>query len=201
MPITVTLSRVATRELPIKLVVRGNPAPGYEYVPEYSGVRPTRVSVTGPRSLLAVKDVCIYTREFDLSGLMSSTFFQPRVAVDPRIEDTPVQVDLPYVAVSVIIRPVHKERTFQNLPVKILLDDQQYPYKVDTKPSTVTVTVRGPAADIARLAAEDILVFVRVKSTFLPIATAYLEKPGVVVPPPLEATVNKDNIEVEVSER
>ncbi len=201
MPITVMLSRVTTREVPVKLVVRGNPAPGYEYVPEYSGVRPTRVNVTGPRSLLTGKDVCIYTKEFDLSGLMSSTFFQPRVAIDPRIEGKPVQVDLSYVAVSVIIRPVHKERTFENVPIKILLDDQEYPYKVATKPAVVTVTVRGPSADVARLTAEDISVFVRVKSTLLPVATAYVEKPDVVVPAPLEAKVDKDNIEVEVSER
>lgn len=143
---TITLDEVAERKVAISPVHVGDPAHGY--VVGGVTLEPAVVTVSGPRGVLAAM-VDAKTRPIEVSGL----------SIDAVV---PVEFDLPRsvsvldgsrVEARVSIVPLLERRTLSAVPVVVW---QQQGWSV--RPEVVEVTLEGPAAALARVPADEVVV-------------------------------------------
>lgn len=147
----VRLDRQLRRRVPVVVATHGEVAPGYTV--RSLTVTPDRVELTGPASVLrSLAEVA--TDEVDLSALKEDAEFQ--VGLDVK-KGQLVPTRPGDLTVAVKIAAVHKQRTFENVPVMVR-DDGTHVAGV----AAVTVTLEGPADRLDAIAAEEVSVLVYV---------------------------------------
>ena len=145
--IPVRLEAIVEKQVPIEPKLEGKPADGYEV---YS-VRPSKESVMlrGPESRVATLQR-VPTESVWISGHKES-FTATNVAVD--VSDPKVDVIDPVVNVEVEIGEHRAEKSFSGIPASGS-DGQR------VQPSSVSVTLLGPASMLDSLKAEELKIIV-----------------------------------------
>lgn len=144
------------------------PPPGYEIVGEWKS--PKRVNVRGRKDVIS-RAKFINTQEIDISQpppepnvkwtVPANMGVVPFVVLDDASTEYPVECD-EQVLVQIVLRPIHKERVFKDIPIQILVPSD-YPHKVEIvhpEDRNTDVHVQGPITVVNVLRREDILLFV-----------------------------------------
>jgi YbbR domain-containing protein len=143
-PLKLTLAVTASRSLPIKPVLEGQPPEGYE-VTEVK-TRPAQITVIGPAPELADLKF-IPTLPIDLINLSGST----TVATDVDFKNLhlTIQEQVPILA-DLTIEARESSRTFSGVPVVAA------PRPARLIPSQVTLTLQGPWPQLQNLKPKDL---------------------------------------------
>jgi hypothetical protein len=155
-PATVTLmfERLATRLVPVKADVGGEPAPGYEV--RRVTVEPSSVEVLGPESALQSVSEAV-TEPIELRASAA----QVRETVGIAILNSAARLRTPQKAVvTVDIQPVRTERVITGVPVR--MPKLKAGLRAQASPPTVSVTVRGDDAELRRMGPGSIEAYVDV---------------------------------------
>jgi YbbR domain-containing protein len=142
---TVTLDKPGTRSLPVQYSGSSVPAPGYS-VAGHIIVNPTRVSVTGPATLLAQVHPTV---SYDLTDLTSSVDIVRPVSL-PDIPDGEIhwfQIQPSHVRLYV---PIQRQLVYAAVPIHVQLVGEPapgYTYRAEVIPSTVTIAGSPTAVD------------------------------------------------------
>ena len=123
--ITLTIDRLLKKELPIKPVLKGNPATGYK-VASFVANPPT-IGLTAPASTLE-KEVFLLTQPIDITG--RKTDFSTEIPLDVREEITEL-IGEPAISVSVLIREKQVVREFSGIPVEFNHEAERTTYRLD----------------------------------------------------------------------
>lgn len=148
--IDVEIDKKAEKVLPVNVVTGGTSSENY--IVESAFANPSYVSVTGAKSMLD-KLKAIDTVPLDITGRIKS--FSTNIELTNLMPTTKTKE----VRVFVNITEKLTERTFPNIPIKILHN----PMEKDTatiEPQVVSVTLKGTKKNIENLTAEEIDVMV-----------------------------------------
>ncbi len=144
---TVTLDEVAERKVALNPVRIGDPADGY--LVGSVVLEPSVLRVRGPRGVIASM-MRVNSRPVDVSGLTSDA-------------EVPAELDLPRsvsvvdgigVSARISVVPELERRTLSAVPILVW---QQAGWVA--QPSSLEVTLEGPAAAIAAVSVEDVVAF------------------------------------------
>jgi hypothetical protein len=132
--IVLDIDRIAERQVPIRVNVQGQPAPGYRVVS--AKANPTAVTVRGPSRFVFHTDG-VQTSPVEVSGAKADVA-QPVSLAPPsdRVTITGPQAAEAMVSIDEIVA----DREFRGLPVEVRDTD----YKVKVQPPKIAITVRGP---------------------------------------------------------
>jgi YbbR domain-containing protein len=123
--ITLTIDRLVKKSLPIKPVLEGKPAPGYEvaaFIPE-----PSALELTAPATILE-EETFLPTKPIDIAGRKNN--FTAEVSLDVRDEITEL-IGEPGISVNVRIKETLVDREFHNIPVEFTHAAQRTTYRLD----------------------------------------------------------------------
>jgi len=150
--VTLVLEQTASKEVPIVVPVRGEPASGFDVYGRFS--KPPTIVITGPRSRIEP------VREIPAEAVSISGQKQPvRFFVALNIKDNAIRTPLNNpVQVDIQIGPRRKLFTVAQIPVAT--DDPTYV----TSPKQIAVQVLAPADSAAKLAPADFSAFVSTKN-------------------------------------
>jgi hypothetical protein len=170
--VTLVLERVISKDVPVKAVITGNPANGFDLYK--ATVQPERVRISGPRSEIEpMKEVA--TQPVSIAGLDHS--FQTMVNFDLQNDD----IHTSPVAVGVNVEVgVHREAQVFKIPVSVEEADNFV-----ATPNSVSVTVLVPVDLAKEVTAED----------FRAVASGHNPEPGtnrIVTKPDVQMTVELD---------
>ncbi|MGH8011494.1 MAG: CdaR family protein [Candidatus Binataceae bacterium] len=138
--IVLDIDRIVTRDVPARLYVTGKPASGYK-VSSISLVPPV-ATVVGP-SLYVARLEDIDTEPCNLNGADGNLTCEVNL-VDP---GAMVSLETDTVTAKLIVIPVITSREFHAVPVEV----RNSGYKFKIEPRQVSVTVRGPEPELAKL--------------------------------------------------
>ncbi len=133
--ISLTIDRLVKKELPIKPVLEGEPAAGYEVAGLFA-VPPT-LELTAPAAILK-EDVFLSTEPIDISGLKKN--FTAEVSLKVRDEITEL-IGEPTISVNVLIKEKEVSRAFENIPVSFTHEAQRTTYRLDHHHVDVKATI------------------------------------------------------------
>jgi hypothetical protein len=150
--VTLVLEQTASKEVPIVVPVRGEPASGFDVYGRFS--KPPTIVITGPRSRIEP------VREIPAEAVSISGQKQPvRFFVALNIKDNAIRTPLNNpVQVDIQIGPRRKLFTVAQIPVAT--DDPTYVIS----PKQIAVQVLAPADSAAELAPADFSAFVSTKN-------------------------------------
>jgi len=131
--ISVELDRKEIRRLPVKVVLTGEPAKGYEVA--HTKSEPAAVVLTGPESLFK-KMTDIQTKPVDITGADADFEKTGSLNIDSLGENT----DVPLVAVKVSIKEKIITQIYREVPVSI----RNGPPSVQISPHEIQITLKGP---------------------------------------------------------
>lgn len=174
----ITVSRQESKSLPVKIMPKNQPAPGYVFDDVKSIPRPSTVTVTGSKSALDRLDA-VYIRP-DIGGMSTPSSWDESVDLPDTLK---ANIDMVKVWLYFNKQPI--VRDFSNVPVKALAPPG-FAYTVKLNPETVTVTVEGPDVALATLKAADITAYAVVRPEFKPQALPEIVK--IEVAPPANCT-------------
>ncbi|MDF1577658.1 MAG: CdaR family protein [Desulfobulbales bacterium] len=123
--ITLTIDRLITKELPVKPVVEGEPATGYEVsalIPD-----PPILDLTAPAGILG-KEMFLPTQPIDISGRKDN--FTTEVSLDVRDQITEL-IGEPAISVNVLLKEKQVPREFHDIPVEFSHAAQRTTYWLD----------------------------------------------------------------------
>ena len=143
--VALKLERSVERELDVEARLDGSPAEGFEV--RSIQVSPSRVRVRGPESHVAAVERA-HTETISLDSQRENLML-PQIAVD--IKDRKVVPLDPAVAVRVEIGEALEERRVAGVAVRS-------GGGAEVRPTTATVTIRGPRSAVGRLRADDLEV-------------------------------------------
>lgn len=123
--ITLTIDRLLAKELPIKPVLKGQPATGYE-VDAFIANPPT-LGLTAPASILE-KDVFLLTKPIDITGRKAD--FTTQIHLDIR-EQISELIGEPVISVNVLIKEKQVTREFKGIPVEFNHEAKRTIYRLD----------------------------------------------------------------------
>jgi len=148
--LTLNLERTLHKTLPVRPRVIGRPEPGYEVVEVRSD--PAQISILGPKS--RVQEIeSAFTEPVSVDGADATV----EETVNVGLEDPLLRLEgSSEVKVTVRVREVQEERTFESLPVSARGRPASF------TPSTVRVVVQGPASVLTDLAPSDVRPYVNV---------------------------------------
>ncbi|MGR3302341.1 MAG: CdaR family protein [Candidatus Scalindua sp.] len=167
--INITLGRLESKYIKVKIQKKGVPALGYEITSEF--FYPNRVLVTGPVNILKEADT-INTSPIDMSGIASEqnrTFpwavdLEDFISVtrDGKYVSVPVQCDEKinvwfHVSEQVDIKVFEKVKINVFHPV-------EYDFKVKLKEEYINLSLKGPRLILDALSLEDIMAYIDVSS-------------------------------------
>ena len=133
---TLLIDRLIEKDLPIRAVVTGKPAPGFELTAVK--LDPALMSLSGPQAILG--DISyLSTSPIDINELKGSTTQQVTLELKTSIADL---VGEPVVSARVIVNEKMIEKVINKIPVSLLMEGEQYRYHL--KPSTITIRVKAP---------------------------------------------------------
>ncbi len=153
--IQVTLDELIVQKLAVKPNFLGEPAFGYGLNPDEVQINPNAVLIEGPRSRLEKLD-SVKTSQIDLVGRVRS--FRRMYSLDLPANLKAVSDDMIDVYVPII--EAYDEKTFENIPVKILGNQGKNVGQLN--PSEVTLTLRGPRKQFQDLSSGSLNAFVDV---------------------------------------
>ncbi len=148
--VTLNFERTLQRTVPIRARLIGRPAPGYEVAEVTSD--PAEARIGGPKS--RVQEIeSAFTEPISVDGAEANVVDTVTIGLDdPMLR----LLGSSRAKVTARVREVHEKRTFAKLDVEARGKEAQ------VRPSTVRVTVEGPASLVRRLRPEDVHPFVTV---------------------------------------
>lgn len=152
--ITAEVDRLVDKVLPVKVVYRGHPRPGYRV--SSRTIIPPEVRVPGPESLLG-KLQFIKTKPIDIRGRSNS--FDTKAALEPVGSFSPPSLEP--VEVIVVIKPELRGSKFKDISIAVLKDKRQTE-QININPDRVTLYLKGPKTIMDGLAAVDAKAYVDV---------------------------------------
>ncbi|MEN8136125.1 MAG: CdaR family protein [Thermodesulfobacteriota bacterium] len=123
--ITLTIDRLLAKELPIKPVLKGKAATGYEVAAFIAN--PPTLGLTASASILE-KEVFLLTKPIDITG--RKTDFTIQIPLDVREEITEL-IGEPEISVNVLIREKLVVREFKGIPVEFNHEAKRTIYRLD----------------------------------------------------------------------
>ncbi|MGH7984813.1 MAG: CdaR family protein [Candidatus Binataceae bacterium] len=138
--IVLDIDRIVTRDVPVRLYVTGKPATGYK-VSSISLAPPTATIVGPSRYVARLED--IDTDPCSLNGANGNLTCEVDL-VDP---GAMVSLETETVTAKLSLSPVITSREFHAVPVEV----RNSGYKFKIEPRQVSVTVRGPEPELAKL--------------------------------------------------
>lgn len=123
--ITLTIDRLLKKELPIKPVLKGNPANGFEVAAIIAN--PKTLGLTAPASTLG-KEAFLPTELIDMTGRNAN--FNTQVALNVREEITEL-IGEPVISVSILIKEKQVVREFSGIPVEFNHEAERTTYRLD----------------------------------------------------------------------
>ena len=141
--LVVTFDHSLTRPVPVRADVQGEPASGYEVVPDAVEVEPPRVRVKGPASLFT-EDLVVTTEAADVSR-RTTALDMPRLPLAPPGPGFEI-LDSTSVAVRVPVRPRIARATY-DVPVEVTSG----PWETTHNPRALRVTIEGPEPSLKAL--------------------------------------------------
>lgn len=165
------LDRAATRTVPVELVTFNVLPEGYEQ--GKTVLSPAAVEVRGPESVVESLQR-VPTVPLDLDGRVQS-FKRRRLPLATEALPEGVAIDTSEVVLDMPIVEQKTTRTFENLPVRVLLPPGGTGPVADFTPGNAHVTLQGRPELVRRVGSEDVQVYVDLTG----------EPPGRPVPRPL----------------
>ena len=167
--ITLHLERTLTKTVPIVPRLEGEPAPGYEVA--QTACEPHDVLVAGPSSRVRALDSA-FTEPVSIQAAQATLTERVNVGLaDPvlRIQGSP------RVRVTVLVREVHEERTFESVPITVRGGSARL------RPSRVAVVLSGPKAALERVTRDQVrpYVFLEPGRGPLPVVVDLVETEGI----------------------
>ena len=154
--VLVTLSKITTQYLPVKLDFASKPSGNSVFIEEKSFAIPSIVRVTGPETVVK-KGAEILTEPIYLEHLNVSQFYPVPVAMRQKIEGTRVECDKT-VQVYVAIEKKMDTRTLERVPIRFLAPPgYKHKAKILDEPY-LDLKVKGPLEVLNGLSQEDILL-------------------------------------------
>jgi len=123
--ITLKIDRLLEKELPIKPVLKGKPATGFEIASIISD--PPTLSLTAPAEILG-EEVFLPTQPVDISGRETSLKVQVPLDVGEQITEL---IGEPVISVNVLIREKLIPREFGGIPVEFDHQTERTIYRLD----------------------------------------------------------------------
>lgn len=123
--ISLTIDHLLTKELPIKAVLTGKPATGYE-IASFTATPPT-LGLTAPAAILE-DQIFLPTLPISISG--QKTNFTVQVQLDVKDEITEL-IGEPVISVNVSVREKLIPREFSNIPVEFDHEAERTTYHLD----------------------------------------------------------------------
>ena len=123
--ITLKIDRLLQKELPIKPVIKGKPATGFEIASIISD--PPTMSLTAPAEILG-EVVFLPTQPIEISGQKTSLKLQAPLDVG---EDITEIIGEPVISVNVLIREKLISREFSGIPVEFDHQAERTTYRLD----------------------------------------------------------------------
>lgn len=160
--VRVTLSKITTEYLPVKLDFASKPAGGSVLIEEKSYAIPSVVRVTGPETVVK-KGAEILAEPIYLDHLNASQLYPVPVAMRQEIGGTKVECDKT-VRVYVAIEKKMDTRTLERVPIRFFAPPgYKHEAKILDEPY-LNLRVKGPLEVLNDLGQEDILLFVNVSA-------------------------------------
>ncbi|MBS3761703.1 MAG: hypothetical protein KGZ25_00235 [Planctomycetes bacterium] len=167
--LTVYISPVESRTLPVEILTSGRPREGYEIRGKNS--IPEEVVVQGPRvslnemSAIMTHPISVWDARSDLRRVVPLVK-QRKVELAEGLEvSTSVKADPPQVAAYVEVAGQDEERVLEGLPVQIVRP-LSFPYgvKIPEEESHATVVLRGLSHQLDRVEPEGLMVYVDLRT-------------------------------------
>jgi len=167
--IDITLGRLESKYIKVKIQKKGLPAPGYEITSEF--FYPNSVLVTGPVNILKEADT-INTSPIDMSGIASEqnrTFpwtidLENFISVtrDGKYVSIPVQCD-EEINVWFQVSEQVDIKVFEKVKINVF-HPVEYAFKVKLKEEFIDLSLKGPRLMLDTLSPEDIMAYIDVSS-------------------------------------
>jgi len=164
--ITVYVSPITERTLPVREQLMGEPRTGFEIVG--TSVVPSRVKVRGPELALErleyiqTQPLVIWNIDSDFRRDDVALLTEDTVELDNG-EEAPVQLQLSSktVSVKVAVSAQEQERPFEDVPVEFLMP-LAFPFEVEIPPEerSISVIVRGLPHNLERLRPESFRAYI-----------------------------------------
>ncbi len=149
--ITLSIDRIAEKELAVEPVLQGNPMDGFKV--EGVSVNPSSVEVKGPAAVLR-RSIKIGTLPVDLTGRNRSFFQKVRLSPIFSAQESDIAVE-----VYVRIREQVEEKVFDNHPIKVL-QSLQVGWKAQLEPQTASVLLGGNKEMLSKLKPSEVTLFI-----------------------------------------
>ena len=143
--IRLDIDEVATRDVNVHPVLIGKPSDGYRIAAVE--VNPDKVSVSGPKRVLAALD------KIDTEPLDPRDYAKEPRDVRLVLPSGVLKVSTDQVLAAVRVQEIMASKEFRGVEVRV--KDANFRFRVD--PSRVNVMVRGPEREIARLSLEGVV--------------------------------------------
>ncbi|MCM8776249.1 MAG: hypothetical protein NC930_07890 [Candidatus Omnitrophica bacterium] len=156
--ITVTLDELIVQKLEVKPSLVGEPTYGYRVIQDDLQLDPNAVLVQGPKEELEKLDG-IKTEDIMLVGRVRSFRKAVRLKLPSNIK--PLSESL--VEVYIPIKEEFSERTFENIPIRIL-NTGKVEGKIEVDPLNISLILKGPKRRLEELVPESILAYVDLSS-------------------------------------
>jgi YbbR domain-containing protein len=163
--VRVYVSEIVERTMPVSVTVYGEPRTGYDVGSYYA--MPDSVSVRGPAialdqmSEISTEEISIWDARDNLRRMVP---LQTKESIDIAGEGAvwvTLNPDPPRVAVNVEIVSERKERTYDDIPVQLLMPpDFPYEASIAEGESSVSVVIEGIPQQVESIRAEDFHVYV-----------------------------------------
>jgi YbbR domain-containing protein len=167
--IDITLGRLESKYIKVKIQKKGLPAPGYEITSEF--FYPNRVLVTGPVNILKDAET-INTSQIDMSGVTSeqNRTFPWTIALEDSISVTrdgkyvsiPVQCD-EEINVWFQVSEQVDIKVFEKVKINVF-HPVEFDFKVKLKEEYINLSLKGPRLKLEALSPEDIMAYIDVSS-------------------------------------
>lgn len=164
--------------------VEVEPAPGYAVAGPIT-VNPSRITIRGAESAVRSIDT-LWTVPARFEALQETTVGD--VEVERPDVESPLDLSVESVRVEVPVEPA-AERVVEGVPVRVLGSER----RLTLRPSTVTVTLRGPESRVSALESRQIEA--RIQASDVEAGDRWFPV-EVVVPDPLVEAVSSDSVQV-----
>jgi YbbR domain-containing protein len=156
--VSVTLSKIITEYLPVKLDFASEPTGGSVLIEERSYAIPSVVRVTGPESVVQ-KGTEILTEPIYIDHLSASQLYPVPVSMRQEIDGTKVKCDKT-VRVYVAIEKKMETIVLGRVPIRFLAPpDHKYTAKILDE-AYLDLTVKGPPEVLSDFTEKDIFLFI-----------------------------------------
>ncbi|MDD4735889.1 MAG: CdaR family protein [Kiritimatiellae bacterium] len=153
--VVIQLDRQATRLVPVKVDVQGEPPDGFEM--EIAQADPATVQISGPKKMI---DTVNWIRTVPVPLEARRQSFRERLEMVQPGETWVARMDPPRVNARVTIRERSEVRQFKAMDVQALLNPQVDGTSIAISPISVIINIKGGTARVQDLKKTDIVPYV-----------------------------------------